>query len=179
VAQERDISLSRLFDFNDMTPEDVASKDELIFLQRKRKSGATEFHIVSPSETVYDIAQKEGIRLESLMGYNFLRTGQQPQVGEKLYLTSKAPSMPRLVSFQETLNPKNSDAIAFAQTGNDLNGQNGFILHTVQPKETVYAIAKKYAVNVEDVMRWNDLQSIGLKTGQQLRINKKSVNATN
>ena len=177
VAQEGHVSLSRMFEFNEMDPADIALKDQLVFLQRKRKTGATELHTVAAGETVYDIAQKEGIRLESLMGYNHLKDGMQPQVGEKLYLTSKAPSMPRLVSEQEF--QKSAGSIAFAQPPNDLNSQNGFILHTVQPKETMYSIAKKYSVNVEDLMKWNDLQSIDLKTGQQLRIIKKTVNATN
>jgi LysM repeat protein len=57
--------------------------------------------------------------------------------------------------------------------------ENRVVFHTVQPKETVYAISKKYSVGIEELMKWNDLQSTDLKTGQQLRINKKSTNATN
>jgi LysM repeat protein len=51
------------------------------------------------------------------------------------------------------------------------------IVHTVQPKETVYAISKKYAVTADDILKWNNLDSTHLKTGQQLRINKKAPNA--
>jgi LysM repeat protein len=53
------------------------------------------------------------------------------------------------------------------------------IFHTVQLKETMYAIAKKYDVAVEDIMKWNAMPTTDLKTGQQLRINKKIGNATN
>ena len=48
-----------------------------------------------------------------------------------------------------------------------------FIVHTVQPKETVFAIAKKYLVAIDDVMKWNSLQNADLKPGQQLRIIKR------
>ncbi|HYO21231.1 MAG TPA: LysM domain-containing protein, partial [Flavisolibacter sp.] len=46
------------------------------------------------------------------------------------------------------------------------------ITHTVQPKETLYSIAKKYEVGVEEVKKWNAIESNELKIGQQIRINK-------
>jgi LysM repeat protein len=47
-----------------------------------------------------------------------------------------------------------------------------YILHTVQPKETVYAISKKYGVSIESILQSNQLTTTDLKAGQQLRINK-------
>jgi hypothetical protein len=98
VANDNDLSLSRLFEFNDMSPVDIAEKDQLIYLQRKRKIGTEEFHIVQDGETLYDIAQVEGIRIESLLEYNLLRKGMQPAVGEKLNLKWKVSQMPRLLA---------------------------------------------------------------------------------
>jgi LysM repeat protein len=46
------------------------------------------------------------------------------------------------------------------------------VMHTVQPKETVYAISKKYGVTIDAILQWNNLTSTELKAGQQLRINK-------
>lgn len=96
IAQEYNIPFARLFEFNDMQERDIVDEDQLVYLQRKRKTGNNEFHIVQPGETVFDIAQTEAIRLENLMGLNMLNEGQQPAIGEKLFLHSKAPSMPRL-----------------------------------------------------------------------------------
>ena len=167
VAEENNVSLAKLFEFNDMKGLDIALIDHLMFLQRKRKKGAAEFHIVGFGETLYNIAQKEGIRMESLLDYNFLKEGMQPKAGEKLYLQEEAPAMPKLANQSPVIIPS-------SQTS-----ETKLISHTVQPKETMYAIAKKYNVSVEDVMRWNDMQTIHLKTGQQLRINKKTGNGTN
>jgi hypothetical protein len=47
-----------------------------------------------------------------------------------------------------------------------------YIMHTVQPKETVYAISKKYGVTIESILQSNNLATADLKAGQQLRINK-------
>lgn len=168
IAEENNLSLARLFEFNDMKPLDIAEKDQLIYLQRKRTVGAEEFHIVQKGETLYDIAQTQGIRLESLLAYNLLSKDMQPAVGEKLNLKWKASQMPALYKPQ-------ADRIAFVEKQMDFE-EIKTVLHTVQPRETLYAIAKKYSVPVEDIMKWNDLQSADLKTGQQLRIQKKSSN---
>ncbi|RYY94925.1 MAG: LysM domain-containing protein, partial [Chitinophagaceae bacterium] len=50
---------------------------------------------------------------------------------------------------------------------------DAYVLHRVQPKETLYSIAKKYSVRTEDIQQWNNLPTSGLKIGQELRINKK------
>lgn len=98
VANDNDMALSRLFEFNDMKPVDIAENDQLIYLQRKRKIGNEEFHVVQEGETLYDIAQAEGIRFESLLEYNMLKEGMQPAVGEKLNLKWKVSEKPKLVA---------------------------------------------------------------------------------
>jgi LysM repeat protein len=95
VAQQFDVPLSRLLEFNDIK-SDVLGKDQLVYLQRKRKTGANEFHIVQPGETLYDVCQVEGLRLESLVEYNHLKAYDEPVVGEKLSLRSVAQSRPRV-----------------------------------------------------------------------------------
>jgi LysM repeat protein len=177
VAEENDISLARLFEFNDLHSSlDIAQVDQLLFLQRKRKKGANEYHIVMQGETLHDVAQNEGIRLESLLEYNFLKYGMQPKVGEKLFLQNDAPAMPALVTDTPSPAPayaKSSPApVMFTQESKP-------IFHKVQSKETLYAISRKYDVTVEDIIKWNELQSNDLRTGQQLRINKKTANGTN
>jgi LysM repeat protein len=174
VASENDIPLIRLFDFNDLKDGDVTEKDGLLFLQRKRKTGTNETHTVAPGETIYDIAQAEGIRLESLLEYNFLTPNVQPQTGEKLYLTSPAPNMPKLANEKTgmvTASFKTSEAVA--QPVKKIMSEEAFTNHTVQPKETLYSIAKKYEVGIEEVRKWNALDSNDLKIGQQIRIKSR------
>ena len=96
IASENNIDLARLYDFNDMKAADIAASDQLVFLQRKRTVGAESFHVIQEGETLYDIAQTEGIRLENLLEYNFLKPHMQPAAGEKIYLKEKASAMPKL-----------------------------------------------------------------------------------
>jgi membrane-bound lytic murein transglycosylase D len=46
------------------------------------------------------------------------------------------------------------------------------ITYTVQPKESLYGISKKYGVTVDDIKKWNNLTSDNLQIGQQLIISK-------
>ena len=96
IAREYDIPLARLFDFNDMQSTIALTNDRLIFLQRKRRTGHHEFHIVQPGETLFDIAQTEAIRLSSLQELNWLQKDDMPAIGEKLFLHTKADVMPKL-----------------------------------------------------------------------------------
>jgi LysM repeat protein len=86
IAQEHEIPLSKLLEYNDMENEEVLIKNQLIYLQRKRRTGSNEVHIVANGETLHDISQAEAIRLENLLEYNKLHKSVQPAVGEKLYL---------------------------------------------------------------------------------------------
>jgi LysM repeat protein len=86
IAQEYDIPLSKLLEYNDMDDDEVLVKNQLIYLQRKRRTGNSEVHIVASGETLHDISQAEAIRLENLLEYNKLQKSVQPAVGEKLYL---------------------------------------------------------------------------------------------
>jgi LysM repeat protein len=158
IADKHNISLSKLFEFNDMIPQEEAGKDHLLYLQRKKKTGAAEEHVVQRGETLWDIAQSEGIRMESLLTFNYLRTDVDPTPGRKLYLqgADKKAAIPDQRDRKEDV----------------LQAANRYNVHTVGSKETLYAISKKYGVTVEDIMQWNGLESTSLKQGQQLRINK-------
>jgi hypothetical protein len=96
VATRYEVPLGRLLEFNDMKEEDVLVRGQLIFLQRKRRVGSIEFHMVREGEGVYDIAQVEGVRLQDLLEMNQLGLGDQPAVGERIYLQRSAPARPRL-----------------------------------------------------------------------------------
>lgn len=161
IAEQFNISFARLLDFNDLSNSDVLKEDQLVFLQRKRKTGSKEFHLVQAGENLYDICQAEGLRMENLLAYNLLTENMQPAAGEKLWLQQTAPQRPLLLTekkalLQETLPLKKQEAAT----------------HTVQTKETLYSISKKYGVSLDQLKNWNKLDSLDLRIGQQLVIYK-------
>ena len=91
VAQQYNVPLARIFEFNEMNEAEALEKDQLIYLQRKRKTGSSEFHFVKQGETLDGIAQAEAIRMESLLEYNNLSRNARLTTGDQLYLRQRAP----------------------------------------------------------------------------------------
>jgi LysM repeat protein len=108
IANQYDIALSKLFEFNDMEETDVLTSNKLIFIEKKMKKGASDFHIVKDNETLYDICQKEGVRLENILAYNGLKQNMQPVTGEKIYLRDNAPVHPKTVATTNSTNKSTS-----------------------------------------------------------------------
>ena len=86
IANKYGISLSKLFDFNEMEQKDILDQDQLLFLEKKLKKGATDIYVCKAGETLTEIAQKEGIRLDALMEYNNLSKNSVLTDGQKLQL---------------------------------------------------------------------------------------------
>lgn len=86
IANKYGISLSKLFDFNEMDQTDILDQDQLLFLEKKLKKGATDVYVCKTGETLTEIAQKEGVRLDALMEYNHLSKNSVLTNGQKLQL---------------------------------------------------------------------------------------------
>ena len=134
-------------------------------------------------ETLFDIAQKEAIRLETLAEYNLLRKDMQPAAGEQLNLHTKSASMPGLALKEKYSSSPTSSGVMAMNTSITNSAKSGtassvhstgksFINCRVQPKETVYSIARRYNVKIEDIVKWNQLNGYDLRQGQQLKIYK-------
>ncbi|HVI46615.1 MAG TPA: glucosaminidase domain-containing protein [Chitinophaga sp.] len=50
--------------------------------------------------------------------------------------------------------------------------KGGSVYHDVQPKETLYGIAKMYNKSVTQLQEWNNLQGFDIKIGQRLQVSK-------
>jgi LysM repeat protein len=96
LAAQHGISYRKLFDFNELPDQEVLAKGQLIFLEKKKRTGAQDVHVVLPTETLEQIAQQEGVQAQSLRALNKMPAGTQPAPGERLQLRSPAASQPRL-----------------------------------------------------------------------------------
>jgi len=99
LANNYHIAYSKLLDYNELlNGTDILSKSRLIFLEKKPRKGSKEFHVVTTDETIDEIAQKEGVRLLSLVEYNRIPKGAEPAAGEKVYLQYISPISPKLLN---------------------------------------------------------------------------------
>lgn len=150
VATKYDIGLARLLEYNDLKTDGLVTEDQWIYLERKPRQGNRDYYIALKNESLYEISQNNAVQLQYLMQYNRLGENTIIKKGTKINLR---PGLP----IGQVMDIKISDEIK---------------KHEVQPKEGLYAIARKYNVSVQQLRELNKLQTDELAIGQQLIISK-------
>ena len=104
-------------------------------------------HKVSEKQTLYSLSKQYGVTIDELKSWNNIQE-KDFKVGMTLLIRNKKPDQP-----DEINEPVPESKI-----------------HIVTEKQTLYAISKIYGVSVAEIIRWNELKSNDLKTGQKLTI---------
>ena len=93
IAAKTDVPLRRIFKYNESLtdPNQALPADAIVFLQPKRKAyrGRKKFHKVTEGETIAQISQKYGIRIDKLLSRNRLSTNEEPLAGAILKIKGK------------------------------------------------------------------------------------------
>jgi LysM repeat protein len=155
VATKNNITLSKMLSFNELSEDGMLVKNQYIFLEKKSKTGDKDFYTATGEESLYDIAQKNGIQLQYMLDYNKLQGNEVIVPGTKIYLK------PGIVPAKMMPAVKNEPVNAAAAK-----------MHTVAAKEGLYSISKKYNVTVQQLRAWNNLQTDSLTIGQKLIISE-------
>jgi LysM repeat protein len=154
VATKNSIPLIKMLGFNELAEDGMLVKSQYVFLEKKSKTGENDFYIATEGESLYDIAQKNGIQLQYMLDYNKFRGNEDIKAGTKVY-------------FQPNLAPVKTVAASTV-----LLAAGNSKIHIVAPKEGLYAISKKYNVSVQQLREWNNLPGDSLSIGQELIISK-------
>lgn len=110
-------------------------------------------YLVSPGETIYGISTKYHVAVSDLLEINpELENGLK--VGQVILIPYDAEAI--------SAEQKKASKLQMPAGKNDTR-----VVHTVQPGETLYSLAKKYNVSVSDLMKWNNLD---LKVGQEVLV---------
>ncbi len=113
-------------------------------------------HIVKPHETLYGLAKKYNVTIQEILDANpFLKDqGLKKDVAIKIPVPAQQQEQVETPK-QHTTTPK-------------------YIEHNVQPKETLYSLAQKYGVHINDIIKANpQVAQEGLKTGTTIKIPTK------
>lgn len=92
IAKETDKDLWQIYKFNELTEKSKLRVGQIIFLQPKHKRAQEPYHVVKKGETMYSISQMHGMKLKSLYKKNAMKPGEEPKVGDTLYLRKDKPS---------------------------------------------------------------------------------------
>jgi membrane-bound lytic murein transglycosylase D len=76
---------------NEMTGFDKAVTGRPYYLEKKRDAAAVEYHVLQPGETIFDVAQKYGMRQKSVYGKNRMARVEELRPGRVLWLQHVRP----------------------------------------------------------------------------------------
>ena len=104
IANTYDISLYKLYKFNELPETDLIENDQILFLSEKRKESNNKIHIAKNDETLYGISQSEGIQFNIIKIYNPKLNTEKLKNGTIVYLFNMiSEPTPKAVLLKDTL----------------------------------------------------------------------------
>ncbi len=100
-AVKYNLKYQRILEINDLTDAPLTD-NTLVYLEKKHNEGTHAKHTVKEGETLFMIAQQEGIVLKRLMALNMLEPGDEPAIGTILELQNGATRTPGLRALPAT-----------------------------------------------------------------------------
>ncbi len=91
LSKKYDIMQWQLYKYNELTKDSVLKVGQILYLQPKRNRADVrhKYHTVKEGDTMYSISQLYGIKLRKLYKKNLMKMGDEPEVGDKLWLRRK------------------------------------------------------------------------------------------
>jgi hypothetical protein len=89
IADKYNIPLYKIFRNNEIEATDIVQYDQIVFLNEKKNEGINKVHVVKKEETLYEISQLEGVKLNALKNYNPEIDVAHLKEGMVLYLFKK------------------------------------------------------------------------------------------
>ncbi|MCP2042310.1 LysM peptidoglycan-binding domain-containing protein [Pontibacter sp. HSC-36F09] len=92
LAIKAGITTRKLLRFNDMRDFDKFEEGEAYYIEAKRLNADKEYHVVQHGETMQEIAQQYGIRMDYLQFKNRMKRAEVPVPGRVLWLQKRRPA---------------------------------------------------------------------------------------
>ena len=89
LSNKFNMAYGKLLGYNEIDNVDILREATLIYLEKKPRRGSKDYHIVLPNEDLHDIAQEEGMQLQSLLAFNNYQKSSQVKPGDKIILRTE------------------------------------------------------------------------------------------
>lgn len=139
-------------------PENIAAPAAIV-VTKVDEAPAPNTHLVQRGETLFSISKLYGVTIEAIKVFNAMKANHV-QVGQNLLLNATATPVAPLVT-----------AGLMRVSAPARSAQRKASTYTVRSGDTLYAIAIKYAVEIDDLLRWNKLHTKSvLQPGRKIRV---------
>lgn len=146
IANKYNLTVDEIIDYNDLATTNLSIGQQMLIPIQKESGIKT--YIVQSGDTLYGIASKYGISVNTLKNYNNLTSN--------------------ILSIGQVLNiPSTSEATS-----------SKYLEYVVKKGDSLYSIASRYNTTVSDIMKLNNLSTSLLNVGMVLKIPVKSSDIT-
>ncbi len=223
IASENKMKVAELLQLNDLKEIRDLHYGDIVYIKPKKDENKNfQKHQMKTGESMHDVSQKYGIKLDLLLQRNGLKPGEEPSTGETILLNKKNkkgvkkkrdPSLGRRnvdmrVSMGESTRADSimearynarvkierslDTALARIEPSPDEKPYLGNIekaeekeedkpdevignelYHYVHKGETLYAIAAKFNITINELKNWNSLIENTIKIGQRLQVTSR------
>jgi LysM repeat protein len=183
VATRHQFSLWKLLALNGYSENVQLPAGQKVFLEKRRKKGVMDRHQMAAGQRVMDVARYYGIREASLRLKNNLQMGDEVVAGQTLSLRRNVRTRLETTTLEEierlrrqlagetnagTAPRRDPGSTPADRMRQEAPVEEGY--HRVLTQETLYSLARRYKVKVEELRLWNNLPNDQIKIGQILRI---------
>lgn len=96
IAMTYDVKVHQIYRYNDLAKDAVCSPGDTLYLRAKRNKNDLAIHLVAGTETMHQISQTYAIKLEKLLDRNKMLSGEEPAMGEQIFLKDSRNEKPKL-----------------------------------------------------------------------------------
>lgn len=199
ISKQFGVSVSEIKSANKLNSNTIFVGDVLII-----PTNETSFlYIVKSGDTLYSISRKYNVSVNEIkrvnnLTNNIIGVGEQlripinsngasddyivytVKVGDNLYSISRKYGVS--VDSIKNINNLNSDLLSIGQKlriPNIVDSDDDYFEYVVKKNDTLYSIAKKFNMSVNELMRINNLETTALSIGQVLNVINNSNNGSN
>ena len=182
IASQYDVKLKCILKYNERLGSGgkQLEQGEKVYLQKKRRSwrGREKYHFVQEGETMYQFAQKYGIRLGQLYRKNRMKDGTQPAIGAKVKIRGWRVKKNKSPKLRKAEVDENGDEIIEDASSTNIENDDDFLFeedqvevyHLVKKGDTLYSLALRYDITVDYLKKLNSLTTNEISVGQRLRV---------
>ncbi|MBK6978169.1 MAG: LysM peptidoglycan-binding domain-containing protein [Cytophagaceae bacterium] len=160
LAYKADLSVEKFLEFNDMTEKDAVQIGQVYYIESKKTKADIPHHIVRAEEGLWDISQKYGVKLSSLLKFNRMDNVARLQRGRVIWMQEKRPKNKpeEYIEYPIENKPEKSERLKFDDKyiSQLLDGEHEITDKDVQENEE--------SGFVSDVLRKNEYKEPSQKT---------------
>lgn len=181
------LSEKRFMKYNDLSEGDRIIANEFYYIKRKKGKAKLGFHVAERGETLWDVSQQYGIRLNTLAKRNRMEVSDPLKAGRVLWMDKTRPNdepveyheiIPPTITRPKPKPPTVDDVVITKEEIEEPQDEHlieevpdiivptvdtkeerlsKVKIHTVAKGETLFSISRLYEVSMDDLLRWNEL----------------------